>query len=336
MSSNRQLFFKIEKLNTAEAVLEEKSVTINGGSIDVGSGGSRRKASFELLEPLPANWQMHKWKLYYGYRERTTDPIIYYPQGVFIPINPSEREVNSGFVTSFQGVDKTKLFADFQLDTPITFASGTTVRSIVQTVAGWFNETKLVLAQDLGTLGAAFSFEEGSTAEQLLNSLVSSFNAEWFYNPDGFLVARRRTDPANRPITHRLDNPASPYYISSERTISDDNYYNKVTLVGGKADTPIYRSTVQNTDAITAAGGRVVQRYFSRDAAVTQVQVNALAAYYLSNGVLLPATLKVESLVIPNLELDEIIQKDNKRYEVRGFNIPLGLGTQNIDAGEIL
>ena len=333
---HRQLFFKIEKLDSDENIIEELSVDILGGNVEVGTGGARRKCTFEIADALPADWQAHKFKLYYGYRNRSTDAITYYPEGVFIPIYPAEKEVLDGKITNFQGVDKKKLFADYAIENPVIFTSGTTVRSIIQTVAGWVNETKLILDATLGTLGVDFTFEEGSTAEQMLDALISSFEDEWFYNADGFLVARKRVAAISRPIRFVIDDDTDPMYISASRSVKDDNYYNKVTLVGGMVDTPIYRATVEDTAAIAAAGGRVVSRYFKRDAAVTQTQVDGLAAYYLSNGVLLPSTLSLTSLVIPDLERDDIIQKGGVRYEVRSFNVPLGLGTQSIEAGEIV
>lgn len=333
--SNQRLYFKLEKLDSQEGVLEEKSVVLLSGNVDVGSGGFRRKCAFDLMEGLDTDWQSRRFKLYYGQGDNRQAPT-YTPLGVFLPINPSERESQARPITSIQGVDKTKLFADFELDTPVQFTSGTTLRSIFQTVAGWFSETKLIIEQSMGALGADFTFEEGSTAEQLLNTLASSFSCEWFYDPNGFLVARKRTDPATRPVRYEMDNIEQPYYLEAERTIDDANYYNRVTVVGGKVDTPIYRRTYQNDGAITKAGGRIVQRYFTIDAAVTQAQVDGRAAFYLSNGVLLPAKLKLSSLVLPDLELGDIIQKAGTRYEVRQFDVPLSLAPQNMTAGEII
>lgn len=332
----KRLYFKIEKLDSSENVIEEKSVVMLSGKVDVGSGGFRRKAQFELLEALPSTWQSRRWKLYYGTANTSAEAPVYTPLGVFIPMNPNEREAESGKITSLQGVDKTKLFADFQLADPVQFVSGTTLRSIIQTVAGWFGETKLNLETSMGTLGADFTFEEGSTAEQLLNTLVSSFSCEWFYDANGILVARKRVAAADRPVKYVMDDITDPKYLTAEQDISEDNYYNKVILVGGKTDTPIYRATVQNTTAITKAGGRVVQRYFTYDAAVTQSQVDAIAAYYLSNGVLLPRQLKLTNLVLADLELGDIIQKGSTKYQVRQFDVPLNLEAQNMTAGEIV
>lgn len=336
MTSHRKLYFLLQKLDSDENVIEEKSVELISGKVDVGSGGTRRKASFDLLEPLAADWQANRWKLHYGYSERDAEDPQYVPLGVFIPINPSEAESQSGKITSMQGADKSKLYSDYELDSPVTFPNGTAVRDIITTVASWFGETKLNLESALGVIAADLSFEEGTTAEQILNTVVTSFSADWYYDANGYLVALKNTDPATRAISYVIDDAESPLYITASKDIDDSNYYNRVTVVGGLTDTPIYRATYQDDDAIARAGGRIVQKYFTVDAAVTQDQVNGRAAYYLSQGVQLPSQLKLTSLVLPELEIGNILQKGQQRFEVRAFSVPLSLSAQDITAGEII
>ena len=339
MFGNRELSYKVEKLDFMERIIEEKSISVLKGDVQVGSGGVRRKCTLDLLEALPSDYQSFRWKLYYGYRDAVTNEFVYYPQGVFIFINPKESEQQNGYTTSYQGVDKTQLFTDYQLDAPVTYPSGTRVKDIITETANLFGQTQYSFDEyllTLGTLGADFTFEEGGTAEQLLNTVVSSFSCEWFFDADGVLVARRQVDPEDRHTKYVMDDTESPLYITSERAIDDANYYNKVVLVGGTVDTGIYRAEWQDNNAIANAGGRIVQRYYTRDAAVTQDQVDGLAKYYLSSGVSLPATIDMTSLVLPDIELGDIIEKGGKRYEVKSFNVPLSTESQKIGAKEIV
>lgn len=336
MGQNRRLSFKIEKLDSTEKVLEEKSLQLVDGSIDVGSGGFRRKCSFTLLEALPDDWQSYRWKLYYGYSEDFISDPIFTPLGVYIPINPSSQEVNGRSVVKYQGVDKVKLFADYEIDTPITFTAPMDVKDIILQVAGWFNETKFNLGDSLGTIQVDRTFEEGTTAQSILDTITSSFGDDWFYDINGYLVAREQVDASVRAIKQVMDDESTPIYINASTDFDDSNYYNKVTVVGGTADTPIYRSTVQNNAAITLAGGRIVQKYFSIDGAVTQDQVDGRATFYLSGGVQIPATLNLDSLVIPDLEIGDILMKDSVRYETRSFNVPLSTAIQTIKAGKVM
>lgn len=132
-----------------------------------------------------------------------------------------------------------------------------------------------------------------------------------------------------------MDDITTPLYLTSQYNIDDGNYYNKVTLTGGTVDTPIYRADVQDDVAIAKAK-RVVSRTYKHDAAVTQAQVDALAAYYLSQGVSLPSRIRLSSLVLPDIEIDDILVKEGKRYEIKSFSIPLSVIEQRIEAVEIL
>lgn len=336
MIRNREVWLKLERLDSQENVIETVDARLTGGRIDVNDGQEyQRKCSFDLLEQLNNSWQASRWKAYYGYRPNTAEPIVYYPQGVFIPMNPTEMELEEGYTTNLQGSDKMKLFYDYEIPDPITYPSGTTVRSIIQTVAGWFSETKLKLETDLGTLGADLTFEEGTKAGSMLSTLVSSFTAELFYDVDGFLVGRKIIDPKLRPVKYLLDGEDS-VHITSSRTIDEANYYNSVTVVGGTVDTDIFRKQLQDDDAIARAGGRIVHRRFSIDAAVTQTQVDGRATYYLSQGVSLPSQINVTNLVLADVTVGDVIRKDNRSYEVKTATIPLDLGTQSITAKEIL
>jgi hypothetical protein len=332
---HRTLYFKLQLLDNLENVLQEKTVELTAGSMSAGSGGTRRKIAFDLLEPLSSDWQSRRWKAYYGYQEVTGGTIQYDSLGVFIPINPQEAEVKNGHVTSFQGSDKSKLFADYQLTAPYTFPAGTTVMQMFQTIAGWVNETKVKLAPDLGTTVVDYTFIEGTTAQTILDTIADAHGDEWHYDVDGYLVAEKKIAPNARSVKYVMDDPDVPLYITSLFNIDDSNYYNSVTVVGGLVNTDIFRSSAQDTAAIAAAGNRIVQKYFTVNAAVTQAMVDGLAASYLSGGVLLPRKLQLTNLVISDLDVGDIIMKDGTKYQVTSFDVPLGLGTQSIQAGEI-
>lgn len=335
-SSSREVWLKIERLDETDRVIEEKTRRLLGGRVEIsGTGENRRKITFQLLEPLAVAWQSYRWKVYYGYRSRTGDQIEYYPQGVFLPMNPTESEIEEGYTSDMQGADKMKMFYDYEIDEPVTFASGTAVRQVVQDIAGWFDETRLKLDTDLGTLGANLTFEEGTTAGSMLSTLMSSFSAEAFYDVEGYLVARKIVDPRERPVKYVVDDQGGSVYISSKRTVDDTNYYNSVTVVGGTVDTDIFRAH-RNSPTAIAEAKRVVQRYFTVDAAVTQVQVDARADHYLSMGVSLPRRISLVNLVLPDIDAGDVIEKAGVKYEVVDASIPLDLSTQGLSAREVL
>lgn len=336
MNKSRELSFKIEMLGVDDSFTADYTEHFIGGKVTVGDGGARRKCSFELRGPFEDWYRGARWKLSYGFRDDNTEPYVYYSLGIFIIMNPEEKEVNGSTVTSYQGVDKTKLYDDYQFDVPMSWPAGTNIKDIVKEIGSMFGQEKYNMDTVLGTLGVERTFEEGKTAKEILNTILSSFSCEWFFDVNGILIARKNIDPKLAPIKHVMDDLDTPLYIDVNRSMDEANYYNRVVLVGGTTDTPIYRAEVEDVAAIGTAGGRIVQRYYTRDAATTQAQVDALAAYYLSMGVSLPTKIELTSLVLPDLEIGDILTKDGIRYVVRSFDIPMGLSSQKIEAGEIL
>lgn len=332
---DRTISVKIEKLNSAGVLIETRQDKLITGKIDVSPGYVRRKCSFDLAEALPDDWIAHRWKLYYGYKGRDDADYTYVPLGVFIPINPKQTQKVGGFESSYQGIDKSKLFSDYEIPAPLYWASGTTVLSIIQYCAGVVGETKLNIANDLGTIGADFTFEEGTTLAKVMETIISGRDAEWYYDPDGNL--RVRNHVAATDITPKLTlDPSDPIEINSEFEVNDDNYFNKVTILGGKADTAIYRSTLTDAAAVARAGGRTVSKFFKNEGAVSQAHTDAIAAYQLKQGAQLPFTLRSETLVIPDLETGDVLKRLTRKFQVKTFNVPLGIGTQTVEAGEIL
>ena len=119
---DRTISVKIEKLNSAGKLIETRQDKLITGKVDVSPGYVRRKCSFDLAEALPDDWIAHRWKLYYGYKARGDTDYTYVPLGVFIPINPKQTSKVGGFESSYQGIDKSKLFSAVRR-WPVVFAA---------------------------------------------------------------------------------------------------------------------------------------------------------------------------------------------------------------------
>lgn len=332
---DRTITVKIEKLNSAGQLIETRQDKLISGKVDVSPGYVRRKCSFDLAEALPDDWIAHRWKLYYGYKARGDTAYTFIPLGVFIPINPKQTSKIGGFESSYQGIDKSKLFSDYEIPAPLYWATGTTVLSIIGYCAGVVGETKLNIANDLGTLAADFTFEEGTNLATVMQTIISGRNAEWYYDPEGNLRVQNLVPATDKTPKLTLD-PSDPIEIESSFEVDDDSYFNKVTVLGGKADTAIYRSTLTDVAAVARAGGRTVSKFFKFEGAVSQTHTDSIAAYYLKRGAQLPFSLHLENLVIPDLETGDVFKRLTRKFEVKTFDVPLGIGTQTVEAGEIL
>lgn len=334
MSQHRELYFKLERLDADDNLIEEKTLQLVDGEVKVAYDDvNRRTCALTLLEGLPVTWMSSRWKPYYGIK--TNGEINYTPLGVFIPVNPVEDEVASGYVTKLQGVDKAVLLSEAYADIPITYDIGTTLKEIALDIFGRIGETKLNLADVPYALATEFTFEEGVSLEHILSTLVRSFPADWYYDRNGFAVLEELPIAYQRPVVHYFDEDEDAIHIDSSRSIDTSKYWNRVVVIGGKADTDIFRQTYGN-DIQREIAGRWVTRFFREDAATSQQQVNDLATQFLDAGTRLPANISIHNFPLADLEPKQIIQKGNTKYEVIDFNIPLNTDLQQILAGEVL
>lgn len=334
MSQHRSLYFKIEKLDNNDVVVAELTPKLLEGEVKVEYDDvNRRTCNFTLLEALPDDWQGSRWKLYYGMK--INGVITYDAVGVFIPVNPSEDEIEQGYQTKYQGVDKTQILVDAYSDIPLTYPAGTTLKELAIDIFGRVSETKLNLNDVPYALETDFTFEEGVTLEHILSTLVRSFPADWYYDRNGYAVLEVLPEATARPITYSFQENEESILIDQNKSIDTSKYWNQVVVVGGQVDTGIFRQTYSNSDAITAAG-RTVTKFFNEDSATSQDQINDLATQFLNAGLQLPKTIQMRNLPLPKLEPKQVIKVGEIKYEVISFNIPLDLGDQQITAGELL
>lgn len=334
MPSHKLLRFKIERLDANDNLVEEKTVKLIDGEVKVAYDDiNRRTCSFELLEPLSEDWMGSRWKLYYG-TQSNNGVVTYDPLGVFLPINPVEDEDPVGYTTKFQGVDKAQLLADAYSDIPITYAAGTTLKEIAIDIFDRIGETKRNFEDVPYELATEFTFEESVTLEHILSTLVRSFPADWYYDRNGIAVLESLPVVTARPIKHNFVQGDDSIYTQSSRNFDTGKYWNRVVVVGGKADTAIFRQTYDSPEGYAQAG-RYITKFFKEDAATSQDQVNDLATQFLDAGLRLPANINIHNIPLTDLEPKQVIQKGEVKYEVIEFNIPLSTDLQQIQAGEV-
>ena len=329
------VYFKIEKLDSSDNVIAELTPILVDGEVKVAYDDiNRRTCTFSLLEALPDDWMSARWKLYYG-TKLSTGLIHYQPLGVFIPLNPEEKEVDGGFVTKYQGVDKAQILADSYNAIPTTFLAGTTLKEVATTIFGLIPETKLNLEDVPYTLATDFTFEEAITLEHILSTLVRSFPADWYYDVNGYAVLESLPVAEARPVKYTFTEDDNSIFIDTTKSVNTNKYWNKVLVIGGTAKTGIFRQVYQN-DEQYAKAGRWITKNFKEDAATSQAQVNDLATQFLDAGIRLPANISIHNIPLADLEPKQIIIRNNIKYEVIEFNIPLDLSLQTIQAGELI
>ncbi len=239
--ANRELYFKIERLNQADIVIEEKTPHLISGEVKVSRDDKyRRTCKFDLSEELPENWLLDLWRLWYG---RKVNGVIEYDSlGVFIPLDPVETQDGTGKVTSYQGVDKTKWLVDSIGDAPTSFTQNQTLKEVAIEHLDAIGETQRNLVDLPYTLNTNYTFSEYREAEHTLRTLVDSFTVDFFYDRNGYATLLELPTPNERPVAYEFEDGEASIYTQSKKKIQTSDYWNKVIVVGGNADSDTFRS----------------------------------------------------------------------------------------------
>lgn len=331
----RFLDFYVDILDDDEMIVES-NMKIRYGAVYVADRKIRRTCTLDFVRPIPQDWQKRRFKVYYG-RGHTRDTIVYKPIGVFLPRNPKEIDRGVEILTTFQGNDKTQLLLDSVLKEPLTFYEGEPLENCVElalSIAG-IPSTQQNLEDTGFDLNWDITFETGSDCNHIIDVLVHSFDADWYFDGDGIFNLIRLPDPPTRSVLAELLTNDESIILNKETEYDNENYYNSVVVVGGMVEQdPIiaYRKDVTEISRI----GREITRSEVRADLTDQDQVNNYAERILVNGVKNPRKLTLENLVLIEIEPKFLIKIDNVRYRIQEFNIPLNLQTQTLVTDEVL
>ena len=239
--ANRELYFKIERLNQDGILIEEKNLSLISGEVKVARDSIyRRTCKFDLSEPLPDSWLGDLWRLWYG--QLINGTVVYESLGVFIPLDPIETQDGTGRLTSYQGVDKTKWLIDSIGQGPIQFSTNDTLKDVASVHLDAIGETRRNLVDVPYSLNTNYTFAEYREAEHTLRTLVDSFTCDFYYDRNGYATLVELPAPNSRPISYTFEDNESSVFVESKRKVETSNYWNRVIVVGGSTDSEIFRS----------------------------------------------------------------------------------------------
>lgn len=262
-----------------------------------------------------------------------------------------ERGMSSVVIT---GSDLWKKFTKSQFGAPTTFTSGTTLNSMITTIATAAGVTRLNLDPLLGRTSASnslqrdYSFEEDETRSDALLKVCGDYGLEVFFDPMGVLVTREFSNPFDRATVWYYDEADDlAFFIRS--TIDDDRLYNHVVVVGtAKANDGgvIYRAELSDTDPasptnITRIGDRVFR--YSSSVLGSQEAVNKSVYTIFYSHFLLSNSVSMDAICNPALEGNDVVWvAENKflsmdtRFLLDRFSIPLITTKQKLSMKRVL
>lgn len=355
---------KFEILDWSEKVIEEITYDIKSDNIGKISAnykqGIRRTISFSLYDyngkykpSEDSPFQTYKkFKVYLGIKDN--NDIYWWSQGIFIAKSVSY----SNRVLDVEGVDKFGVFTDeldfCKLQETYIIPRDTTVKGIISDIL--LLESKKMTVYDNTepiidlkyineTLPYDIKKEVGSYLGDILIEIATSMNADIYYDMNGHL----RLTP-NKDGKYMYYQPQYHYekddLIGFTNSIDIANAKNIFTVYGYDEFEKLHQYTAINDNPLSPIRqsllGNKPAEPEENDMCTNEDTCCDYANYLLKQNSLYTLSNKLESHIIPNLDVDNIVAItddyfgfDYTSFVIKSLNIPLGLGLTSVELTNI-
>lgn len=258
-------------------------------------------------------------------------------------------EPNFPYEVKITGRDYTKKCMNSKFSHAIQFIEGMSLESVIAAIAGSAGITKRLFPATGVTIGRSFYFERGVTRWAAMKEIVTSYNYELYFDAQGYLVMRPFNDPSTTPPAVYIETGKEGQIASYQKSTSDSRLYNHIIVVGESSDSdiPNVSAEIQNDDpnsptSVLEIGDRLYE--YVSSFIETQIQADEVAASFLAVHSLEEYELSFESLVLPWLEVGDILHWTDPRpapddpsiFLLSSMNIPLGLGPMSASAKRVV
>jgi hypothetical protein len=198
------------------------------------------------------------------------------------------------------------------------------------------------------------TFERGQSRGEKLKELCDKWDIDIYFNPVGKLVTvDRRSNkplPKNSVFTFSTNNPEPGVgsIVSIRRSLSDDNMFNHLIVVGTKNDkSPITYQLRNNTSGSKTSIQRIGDRakYIESQRIGSAEQAETFAKKHWKRRLSLEETVSIDCICVPNLEGNDVITivdstftnlndknaAPGKTYRIKRFNVPLVTSKQTFE-----
>lgn len=231
-----------------------------------------------------------------------------------------------------------------------TFAISTPINSVIHTLASQAG-ADYPLAPNLdplsgraaGTidLNGKLTIERGESRGDVIKMIANKFGVDIYFNQEGRLVSQDRKAPKDASEVWHFysSSDMTGMLVSVTRTLSDDNLYNHVFVIGlGDEAKPVVferkNTTPGSPTNIARIGDRV--RILEDQRWKTQAQVTAAGEKLWDRAYNIFEDVTIDTICNPALEADDVIRiteansKLNGTYRINQLNVPLTTSKQTI------
>lgn len=277
-------------------------------------------------------------KILKPYRGLTMDDIDYVtPLGQFM-IDRIERG-NSASTFAIAGRDFTKKLLKDRLPGTTTFAAGSVLESVIETLAinGGIDTSWINFPTTGRTLSWDITFEKLTPRWEAMVELAGGYGYELFFAKHEELVLRPFVDPLTAEVSHEFTTGTNGNMASFRRSADDSRLFNEVIVYGTAQENGLVWGRAENTEpssptSIINLGSRRTMEYPSQTVPSNSVATE-MATRLLSVAALEQYDATIDAIVAPWVEAgeaalfvpDDLSPGEPTRYLLTNFNLPLGL-----------
>jgi hypothetical protein len=358
----RKPIVKIELLTRDERVVDSFTANIvsTGGNVTIiKQNGCRRSIQFTLINVdgkyIPKDegriWVRKKVVVYLGFN--IDDQMYWISQGVFVLDNPVATSATSSKTVEIKALDKFSLLDGTlggELSENYILPAGSNVYQAIRSLLSLADDPASSCITLEPNVITTYAIEKmaGDKLGDILLELASMLSYNVFYDRHGMLRFQPEHNENYNPIVQNFNTTRCFNYLGASQEYKFSELYNAVLIIGDNIGGSMVsykavNNNIQSDMCVNHLG-------FERCKVITDTNISTVeqardrALYELKRITYLQSSIKLSSMPMYHLDVDEVIELSDPALEleeakflIMGMQIPFGTdGTMNIDAAQIL
>lgn len=341
-SSEATHISKIELLDEQENTIDETEDILSGTINIQYKQGLTRTASLSLasrqITEYSPFWINRKIKIYKGIRSESD--IYLFSQGVFIvkDISVSDETLTVNLVDKFAALNG-DLNQGITQGT-YTAPAGTNIKNLVHDTLLIDDNRKIIDCKPAiidncfytASLPYDITVSEGSGIGKILTDIASVFDADIYYNPQGYLKFQKAVDNYNyAPV--QFDFSENDIF-SCSFNLDFSKIVNQVTVYGSDTDGRMIKYTATNTNPVSPVNVKAIgiksEAPETNEACYSLDRCRDYAEYKLKQSALISCSGKLECRTVPHLTANDAITLtckkfgyDKEKFIIQSISLPL-------------
>ena len=272
--------------------------------------------------------------------------------GIFVIDRPAIDVRPAGSTLDVSGQDRVKLASKSRFTVPETYAAGTPIAEIVQTIAAAAGMGQTLYRLDDGgsVLGADRTFETNDDRWPAIAQLANDYALVAYIDADGYLVLERAVTPDTLPpSSFAFTRGADGVMLQITKGWNDDRLYNHVRVIGQSSDLPPVMAEARDLNPSSPAynpidgTGPIGDRLYEYSSPMIRSieQAQDVADAMLLDVALVQEELTIPSVVHPALEVADAVDvvedlsATADTYLIDTLTLPLASGAMTMTARKL-